>query len=144
MTPTPSTTESTDEIYTDSKGNYYIKLMTDPTKEPNHYQAIKDETIKLYESIQEPEQPQYEALIGEVNEPSHDQDSEQQSQYETLRGEANGPSHVKDDQDFEQQPQLYLDVVSDETNEEIYSDISDTIEQVKQLQAQEDDQKSED
>ena len=118
--------------------------MTDPTKEPNHYQAIKDETIKLYESIQEPEQPQYEALIGEVNEPSHDQDSEQQSQYETLRGEANGPSHVKDDQDFEQQPQLYLDVVSDETNEEIYSDISDTIEQVKQLQAQEDDQKSED
>lgn len=110
MTPPRSTTESTDEIYTDSKGNYYIKLMADPTTEPNHYQAIKDETIRLYESIQ---QPQYEALRNESSSDKVDHESEQQPQY--------------------------LDVVGDETNEEIYSDISDTIDQVKQLQAQDED-----
>jgi len=124
MTPTKSITESTDQIYTDSKGDYYIKLIADPTKEPNHYQIIKDETIKLYEAIQEREQPQYEALRVEANEPSH-------------------YLAVQSDDDSEQQPQ-YLTVVGDETNDEIYSHISDTIEQVKQLQEQEEaDQKSE-
>jgi len=123
MASARSTTESTDEIYTDSRGNYYLKLVSGPTKEPNHYQdytdskgnfyvklmaeepnqylAIIDETIKLYDVIRE---PQYETLIGE---------SSESSQYMEFRA----------DQDSEQQPQ-YLDVVGDDSNEEIYSDIS--------------------
>ena len=113
-----------DENY-DAKGGLYLKLDGTQNKQPNQYQSVNatndatDDPVELYDTIIEPEQPQYEILPCESG--------------ETAQYLAVVADHDKDE-DTSETPYLY---VLPTPNQEIYSDISDT-----QLKS-EDDQESE-
>ena len=72
----------------------------------------ENHNAELYDSINEPDQPQYEILPGEAGETA---------QYLTVVHDAN------DDKEEEEEMQ-YLDVLP-ANEEEIYSDISDSVKQ---------------
>ena len=132
--PTTAVAKSTPEMYTDPKENCYFR---DPTQIPNFHQASKDDTIKYY-TIDYSAQPMiYEALDGDADEPALYVAPVPVLRTDHYRGpqpqfyEANKPSHhlaqtVEDDDDDSEQPQLYLDVVGNDNEQEIYSGISDT------------------
>lgn len=99
-----------------SQQNEYQSTSTNGSDAENH-------TTELYASINEPEQPQYEILPGEADETA---------QYLTV-------VHNDDDKEDDEEEIQYLDVLPAE-EEEIYSDISDS---VKQQALENDDQELE-
>lgn len=124
----PANQESTDYGYnyvspnklesgdSEANGDMYLKLDGTQNQQTNQYlslstkdDAIDDTTAELYDVINEPEQPQYEILPCEAGD---------MAQYLDVVAD-----HNKDDEDTSEMP--YLDVLP-ATNEEIYSDISDT------------------
>lgn len=114
----PNKPKSGDENYDEAKGDFYLKLDGTQNKQTNLYQSINangsntnNHTCELYDCTNEPDQPQYEILPGEPAE---------MAQYLAV-------VHDHDEEDNATEMQ-YLDVLP-EREEEIYSDISDSIKQ---------------
>ena len=103
-----------DEENYDTKGGLYLKLDGTQSRQSNQYQSVNatndatDDAVELYDTIVEPEQPQYEILPCESG--------------ETAQYLAVVADHDKDDGTSET---AYLDVLPTTDDQEIYSDISD-------------------
>ena len=122
----PNKIESNDENYDDPKGNKYVKqnnMISEYQSTSANGSDAENHNAELYDSINEPDQPQYEILPGEAGETA---------QYLTV-------VHDADDDKEEEEEMQYLDILP-ANEEEIYSDISDS---VKQQALESSDQESE-
>ena len=115
----PNKVGSNTENYGDGEAGFYVKLDGTQNQQVNHYQStsvksndVGNHATELYDEIDTEDQPQYEVLPGEAGEVD---------QYLTV---------IPNNEDDETSEMPYLDVLpSHNHQEEIYSDISDSIKQ---------------
>jgi len=133
---------------TESKGNFYFRTPSDPKQMPKFHQATKDNTITINDTTGYSEEPMiYEALdessvyVAPVTASRVSHGLGPEPQYYEVPSQHITPAAKADDDS--EQPQLYLDVISIDNEDEIYTDIPNMVEQVRQLQNK-DNQKSDD